>query len=411
MPLHGEMCHPGDSRGSDPQRRFVPEIKWLYSLQNIEQFWLRSHLFKRVLADLLSSGLNPQNQNKNNLNGIYAMKKLILGSVLALTAGAMVQTAQAADYTLRLAHFFPPVAAIHKNVAQAWADKVTADSNGRIAVEVYPSSTLAKPPALYDAVSNRIADVSLTVQGYTANRFPLTQVVELPGIAKSAANGSCIIQHLYDEQLISDEYKDTKPLFLFTHGPGHIHTTNKLIKQPADFEGLRIRRPTAVVAKLLEGLGAQPVGMPAPQAFQSVQRGVIDGVALPWEGQLTFRMNELTPYHTEIGGLYTLSFLVTMNRDVYNSMPADLQKVIDDNAGETWSQIAAREFDGADVKGRAQAKAEGHQIFTVEGGVENPAWKPVLDKATDDYLTELEAKGLPARAVYKRAKELAESCK
>ncbi|MBN1008472.1 TRAP transporter substrate-binding protein [Amphritea pacifica] len=339
------------------------------------------------------------------------MKKLILGSVLALTAGAMVQTVQAADVTLRLAHFFPPVAGIHKNVAQAWADKVMADSSGRIAVEVYPSSTLAKPPALYDAVTSRIADVSLTVQGYTANRFPLTQVVELPGITKSAAQGSCILQRLYDEKLISEEYSDTRPLFLFTHGPGHIHTTEKMIKEPADFEGLRIRRPTAVVAKLLEGLGAQPVGMPAPQAFQSVQRGVIDGVALPWEGQLTFRMNELTPKHTEVGGLYTLSFLVTMNRDVYNSMPADLQKVIDDNSGETWSQIAAGVFDDADIKGRAQAVALGHEIYTVESGSENPAWKPVLDKASEDYLAELEAKGLPARAVYARAKELAENCK
>jgi len=338
------------------------------------------------------------------------MKKLILGSVLALTTATVVPVAQAADYTLRLAHFFPPVAAIHKNVAQAWADKVSADSGGRIAVEVYPSSTLAKPPALYDAVKNRIADVTLTVQGYTANRFPLTQVVELPGVAKSAANGSCIIQNLYDEELISAEYKDTKPLFLFTHGPGHIHTTNKLIKQPADFEGLRIRRPTAVVAKLLEGLGGQPVGMPAPQAFQSVQRGVIDGVALPWEGQLTFRMNDLTSNHTEVGGLYTLSFLVTMNNDVYNSMPAELQKVIDNNSGEAWSQIAANEFDMADVKGRAQAEAAGHQFYTVDGGVDNPAWKPVLDKASEGYLAELEARGLPARAVYQRAKELAESC-
>lgn len=338
------------------------------------------------------------------------MKKIILGSILAVTTGVMAQTAQAADYTLRLAHFFPPVAAIHKNVAQAWADKVTADSDGRIAVEVYPSSTLAKPPALYDAVQNRIADVSLTVQGYTANRFPLTQVVELPGITKSAAHGSCIIQNLYDEGLISDEYKDTKPLFLFTHGPGHIHTTEKMIKEPADFEGLRIRRPTAVVAKLLEGLGAQPVGMPAPQSYQSVQRGVIDGVALPWEGQLTFRMNDLTPKHTEIGGLYTLSFVVTMNKDVYNNMPADLQKVIDSNSGETWSQIAAGEFDAADVKGRAQAVAKGHEIYKVEGGIENPAWKPVLAKASEEYLAALEEQGLPARKVYARAQALAKTC-
>lgn len=340
------------------------------------------------------------------------MKQPLLTAAMALTAALMIQApAQAADYTLRLAHFFPPVAGQHKNIAQAWADKVKADSNGRIEVEVYPSSTLAKPPAQYDAVKNRIADVTMTIQGYTANRFPLTQVVELPGIAKDAAHGSCIIQGLYDEGLIADEYKETHPLFFFTHGPGHIHTTEKLVKEPSDFEGLRIRRPTAVVAKLLEGLGGQPVGMPAPQAYQSVQRGVIDGVSLPWEGQLVFRINELTPKHTEVGGLYTLSFLMTMNKDVYNSMPADLQKVLDDNSGTEWSQNAAKVFDDLDIKGRAQAVEKGHEIYTVEGGIENPAWKPVIDKAIEEYLSELEAKGLPARKVYARANELATTCK
>ncbi|MBN0989133.1 TRAP transporter substrate-binding protein [Amphritea pacifica] len=339
------------------------------------------------------------------------MKKPLLKTAMALTAALIIQApVQAAEYTLRLAHFFPPVAGQHKLIAQAWADKVKADSNGRIEVEVYPSSTLAKPPAQYDAVKNRIADVTMTIQGYTANRFPLTQVVELPGIAKDAANGSCIIQGLYDEGLIASEYKETHPLFFFTHGPGHIHTTEKLIQKPSDFEGLRIRRPTAVVAKLLEGLGAQPVGMPAPQAYQSVQRGVIDGVSLPWEGQLVFRINELTPNHTEVGGLYTLSFLMTMNKDVYNSMPADLQKVLDDNSGAEWAQRAARVFDDLDVKGRAQAVENGDKIYTVEGGISNPDWKPVIDGAIEEYLSELEAKGLPARKVYARANELAATC-
>ncbi|MCP5367741.1 MAG: TRAP transporter substrate-binding protein [Hyphomicrobiales bacterium] len=336
--------------------------------------------------------------------------RALLGGALALSALAWSLPGQAADVTLRFAHFWPPVAGTHKNLFQAWADKVGQDSAGRIKVEVYPSATLAKPPAQYEAVKDRIADVTATVQGYTANRFPLTQVVELPGVARNAAHGSCIIQSLYDEGLIAGEYTDTRPLFLFTHGPGHIHTSEKQIKVPGDFAGMRIRRPTAVVGKLLEELGAQPVGMPAPQSYQSMQRGVIDGVALPWEGALVFRLNELAKHHTEVGGLYTLSFIVTMNKDVYAGLPADLKKVIDDNSGMAWSKIAATVFDGLDVKGRAAAVKAGHEIVTIEGGIENPAWKPVLAKAAESYLDELEGKGLPARKVYGRALELAKSC-
>ena len=339
------------------------------------------------------------------------MKKPLFTAALSMAAALLAHApVQAAEYTLRFAHHFPAVSGPHKQVAQVWKERVEADSNGRIAVDIYPSSTLAKPPAQYDAVKNRIADVTMTIQGYTANRFPMTQIAELPGIAKNAAHGSCVLQSLYEEGLVADEYKDTKPLFMFTHGQGHIHTTEKLIKEPSDFKGMRIRRPTAVVAKLLEGLEAQPVGMPAPQAYQSVQRGVIDGVSLPWEGQLVFRINELTPYHTEVGGLYTLSFIVTMNKSLYNSMPDDLKAVIDKNSGPDWSATAAAVFDGLDLKGRAQAVAQGHTIHTVEGGIKNPAWAPVLAQATESYLEELEARGLPARATYKRAQELAVVC-
>lgn len=325
-----------------------------------------------------------------------------------LTAGSLM--AHSAEYTLRFAHFFPAVSSPHKQVFQAWADKVEKESNGRIEVQIYPSSTLAKPPAQYDAVKNGIADITATIQGYTANRFPLTQVVELPGLANSAEHGSCIVQSMYDEGLLTKEYRDTKPLFMFTHGPGHLHTTEKEINEPGDLAGLRIRRPSAVVAKILEASGSQPVGMPAPESYQSVQRGVIDGVSLPWEGALVFRLNELTPKHTEVGGLYTLAFVVTMNKRAYANLPADLRKVIDNNSGMEWSRLAGQVFDGLDKKGRAQAVELGHTIHVVEGGIENPAWKPVIEEATASYLQDVEKRRLPANKTYARAQELAVSC-
>ncbi|MBD3641899.1 MAG: TRAP transporter substrate-binding protein [Marinobacter sp.] len=338
------------------------------------------------------------------------MKTKLMNSVAAITATMALSTAaQAADYTLRFAHFWPAVSPIHKEVFQSWANQIEADSDGRIEVELYPGGTLSKPPAQYEAVINRIADVTATVQGYTANRFPLTQIVELPGIVKTAEQGSCVIQGLYDEKLITEEYSDTHPVFLFTHGQGHLHTMETPIRKPSDLEGLRIRRPTQVVASLLEELGAAPVGMPAPESYQSMQRGVIDGVALPWEGVHSFRINELANHHTEIG-LYSLSFVVTMNKQVYNSMPEDLQQIIDQNSGMENARSAGETFDKVDALGRKDAVEAGHEIITLENATENEAWKPVLDSTIENYLQKLEDQGLPARDVYQRAVELSDEC-
>lgn len=338
------------------------------------------------------------------------MKTRLMNSVAAITASMALSTvAQAADYTLRFSHFWPSVSPIHKEVFQDWANQIEADSNGRIEVQLYPGATLSDPPAQYDAVINRIADVTATVQGYTANRFPLTQIVELPGIVKSAEQGSCVIQSLYDEGLIKQEYEATHPVFLFTHGQGHLHTSETPIRKPSDLEGLRIRRPTQVVASLLESLGAAPIGMPAPESYQTMQRGVIDGVALPWEGVHSFRINELANYHTEIG-LYSLAFVVTMNKDVYNSMPEDLQKVIDENSGMALATAAGEMFDKVDAMGRKDAVEAGHEIITLDTQAEKAPWQPVLNATVESYLQDLEDDGLPARKVYQRAVELSDQC-
>lgn len=338
------------------------------------------------------------------------MKSFTRLAVTSAAAMAISATTMAADVTIRLGHLWPAVAGPHTKLLTVWEEKVEAESNGRIAVEIYPSGTLAAPPAQYDAVKNRIMDATATVLGYSANRFPLTQVVELPGVQSNAVNGSCIVQSLYDNGALDSEFTDTHPLFFFTHGSGGFHNKGEPIVTPSDLKGLRMRRPTTVVANILEELGAQPVGMAAPESYTSMQRGVIDGVALPWEGALSFRLNELAESHTEIEGLYTLTFIVTMNKQVYNSLPADLKEVIDNNSGMEWANKAGVLFDELDSIGRKQAVDAGHNIVTIEGGTENPVWKTPIVNARKAYLDDLQGKGLPARDVYNQAVALAASC-
>lgn len=331
------------------------------------------------------------------------MNKLTLISLAGLL-GLSSAAAQSADYTLRFSHFWPASSGVHQGF-EAWGKSLEAASDGRVKVDFYPAQTLTKAPQSYDGVKHRIADITATVQGYTANRFPLTQIMELPGMADTAVHGTCVLQSLYDEGLISGEYQDTQVLYLFTHGPGYLHTRDKVIEKPEDLAGLKIRRPTTVVAQLLESQGAQPVGMPAPETYPSLQRGVIDGVAMPWEAMKVFRLNEQAGQHAEIN-LYTLSFVVTMNKQVYNGMPEDLKAVIQSHSGMEWAQKQARVFDGLDRAGYEEATSANHQINTLQ----QSAWQAVFEQATERYLAELEARQLPARDVYRRARELSASC-
>lgn len=327
---------------------------------------------------------------------------------LSLTATA-VSTAQA-ETTLRMSHFWPGASSINEQVFEAWANQVEKDSNGSLQVENYPSQTLSQADETYDATVNGIADIGITAQGYTNGRFPLSQIVELPGVASSAPEGACVLQTLYDNGKIDQEYKDSHVLFMFTTGPGYIHTRETDVQKPSDLEGLRIRRPTAVAGNILKNMGAEPVGMPAPEIYTSMQRGVIDGLSFPWEGMKTFRLNELTNYHTQVP-FYTLIFVATMNQNAYESLTPEQQQAIDENSGMKWAKKAGEVFAADDKAGKQQAKEAGHTIRVVENPLQDSAWEKPLKAGIDQYLSGLEARGLEqARDVYYAALEASKAC-
>lgn len=326
-----------------------------------------------------------------------------------LTLGLAVLPGLAQAETLRLAHVWPGGSKIDTEIFQAWADSVEEASDGRLEVQVFPGQTLAKSDATYEAVVNGIADIGATAQGYTSGRFPLTQVVEVPGVSNSSRQGSCVLQKLYDQGDLDQEYSDSHVLFMFTTGPGYLHAKETVLEKPSDLEGMRMRRPTSLVGDMMEDLGAQPVGMPAPDIYTSLQRGVMDGLSINWEGAKTFRVNELVNYHTEVP-LYDLALIATMNQDDYESLPDDLKKVVDEHSGMEWSMKAASVYDELIEEGRQEALDAGDEIITIDNPLQDDDWGPVLKDTINRYVSDLQEQGLPGAKTYDNVMTLKESC-
>ncbi|SDK38130.1 TRAP transporter substrate-binding protein [Billgrantia gudaonensis] len=336
------------------------------------------------------------------------MKHAILRSLLAACAAGLVVSAHAE--TLRMTHLWPAGSAVNQEIYRAWAERVEQDSEGQLEVEIYPSQTLSKADQAYDATVNGIADIAVTLQGYTAGRFPLTEIVQLPGIVNSASQGACILQTLFEEGDIAGEYDDTRVLFLFTTGPAYLHTRDTEIRTPADLESLRIRRPSEVAGEMLASMGAQPLGMPAPDIYTSLQRGVMDGLSFPWEAMKVFRINELTNYHLQVP-YYAGTIVATMSQASYERLSPEMQAVIDENSGMEWSLRAGQVFDALDEAGREEAVAQGDTIHEVEDPLDDPDWSGPLEQGTENYLERLEERGLDnAREIYQRALELRDEC-
>ncbi len=336
-----------------------------------------------------------------------------MNKALTLCAAALVglgfsYSASAEPVTLKF-HSFPPMPAnSNAKFVKPWADKVTAESNGDIKVEIYPSMQLGgKPPQLADQVRDGVVDIIWTVAGYTAGRFPRLEVFDLPFMPSSSKATSQAAQE-YAETVAKEDLKDYKILAVHVHAPGMIHTKNKLIKSAADLKGMKMRGPTRVIAQMLKSLGATPVGMPVPAVAPSLSKGVIDGMVVPWEIMPAFKLQELTKAHTDVSGdrgLYTTPFLFLMNKAKYQSLSPAQKKVIDANSGLALAKWAGELWDGFEPPARALAEKAGGKFHTLSGAPLSEM-KAAGAKLVEEWIANANKKGLDGAKLVKTARDL-----
>ncbi|SHI31453.1 TRAP transporter substrate-binding protein [Wenxinia saemankumensis] len=340
------------------------------------------------------------------------MTKTIRAAIGGVALSALAATgALAQDVTLRLHQFLPQQSGVPANILQPWADRLEEQSSGRIAVEMFPAMSLGgAPPELIDQAIDGIADVIWTVVGYTPGRFPSTEVFELPFFVESAEAASCAYWTMFEERMAGTEFAEVKVLGTWVHGPGLLHT-NTPVSTPADMQGLQIRGGSRLVNRLLEVLGATPVGLPVPGVPEALSQGVIDGTTVPWEVTPSIRLTELVTNHTEFTGpaLYNLTFVLAMNRDTYESMPEDLRAIVDANSGLDFSMEAGRIQQSLDAAPREAAIAAGNNVIVLDEA-QTQEWRDLAQPIYDEWVADMDGRGLDGQAMIDEARALMETC-
>ncbi|KQU51926.1 C4-dicarboxylate ABC transporter [Bosea sp. Leaf344] len=320
----------------------------------------------------------------------------LAGTAVAAPAIMRVTRANAQEVTLRMHHFLPPVANGHSKFLKPWADKVGAESNGRIKIDIFPSMQLGgTPPQLFDQARDGVADIVWTLPGNTPGRFPGIEAFELPFVANKRALVNSLALADYAEQNLQDEFKDVKPLCFWAHDHGLIHA-NKQVKTMDDLKGLKLRFPTRLAGEALRALGANAIGMPIPQVPESLAQRVIDGCVIPWEVVPSIKVQELVKFHTEIPGsptLYTATFILAMNRAKYDAMAPDLRAILDKNSGATASAMAGKVWDEQAVVVSEMVKKRSNTI-TVLDEAEAARWRETTKPVIDGWLKTVKDKGM-----------------
>jgi TRAP-type transport system periplasmic protein len=333
------------------------------------------------------------------------MKRLLL----SLAAAAASLPAAAQEVTLKFHHIWNPQAMASVNVIGPWCDKIAKESANKLKCQILPAmSGGGTPPQLVDRVKDGVDDIVITLPGYTAGRFPTMEVFELPFMTNSAEAGARAAWDYLQKNALK-EFPGTKILATWVHDEGYVHTREKQVKTLADFKGLKMRAPTRQTNKLLAALGASPVGMPLPAIPDAVSKGTIDGFLLPWEVMPSLKLHELVKFNSETDpsrpALYSAGFVFAMNQAKYDSLPADLKKVIDANSGAALSQQIGKIWDGSQAAGRKAAQERGNTLYTIPAS-ELDNWVKASAPLYDEWVADMDKRGSNGKALLSEAREL-----
>ena len=331
---------------------------------------------------------------------MFPSKKITCASIgvvaLLAAAAASAQTVLAVSSWLQPAHTL-------SETQKEWCGLVEQKSAGRIKCNILPRGVTAAP-GTFDAVRNGLADLSYTVHGYTPGRFVTTQLAELPFLGNQSEPVSVAFQRIYAKTpAMAEEHKGVKVLAVFTHGPGIVLNAKRPVSKIDDLSGMKFRVGGGMVNEIAKSLGMNVTLKPAPESYELLSTGVMDGTLFPAESVESFKIDKIIRHATIFpGGLYNTSFVFMMNQAKYDKLSAEDKKIVDDVSGEFAARMFGRGWDKVDRRGMAFMQASGVQFVKADAAFV----KAVKERTAG--LEENWVKGAEAKGVKDARKTLAE---
>lgn len=315
----------------------------------------------------------------------------------ALTQAAPAQTSSTQTWNLKM-HHHTSGAFLNQGI-DVYAKNIEKATNGRVKVTVYPFGSLGNETAGWDLVTSDVADIAWTLTAFTPGKFPSTEIMSLPFLGVSSAEeGSVVLWDLVEKypQVFDKEYSEAKMLTLHCGCPQLLCSVNKPIRTLDDFKGLNLRVPPGPATDMVKLMGANPLNVTVGDMYTSLQKGVIDAALIDWPGVDSFKLAEVTKYFT-LTNLYEPVFWVAMNKNVWDSMPTDVQNEIMSVNGAAGAKFFGQTFDTiARATEDKVSKMSGKEIITPSAD-EVSKWQTMAVSLQNSYAQNLDAKGLPGK--------------
>ena len=260
----------------------------------------------------------------------------LTGAAVAM-AGVLASAPAAAQDKIKLTFstYWPTSYEYLYKPIEAFAEKVEKRTDGRVEIEIFHSAQLFGGKEEFGAVKRGDVDMSAPLDIYHTGKVSALGVSSLPFMWPSPAALQTTLDAGLWDQGINQELAEhnMRVLNVAVGGPYQIYAKDFPVRRPADLSGKKIAVSGTTASKAMQLLDGSPTTMSSGELYLALQRGTIDGTTRPLLTGLGRKLYEVLDHLTITNMAYFTTFLV-INQDTWESLPADVQQVIQQAADE-----------------------------------------------------------------------------
>ncbi|BBB98427.1 MULTISPECIES: TRAP transporter substrate-binding protein DctP [Bradyrhizobium] len=319
---------------------------------------------------------------------------------------ASVNLAAADPIKLRVADSFPKGHYLVRLVLEPWMAEVQKRTNNAVTFEHYPAQQLGKAADMLKLTQTGVADIGYVAPAYVSDKMPVSEVAMLPGAFEHSCQGTLAYWKSARSGVIAQQdytANGIRLLLAVSLPPYRILTVKQPVKDVADINGLKLRSTGGAQDLTLRAIGAVPVRMAAPDAYESLSRGTMDGLLFPLESVVAYGADKLVNHSTEGFGFASFVVAYSISENAWKKLSPAIQKAMVDVAEEILPS-ACKEVQKQDSETMRSMETAGVRFDTLQSDVVaklkdltkgvSKAWADGLDargKHGSDALKEFDA--------------------
>lgn len=287
-----------------------------------------------------------------------------------------------------------------------WMERMVSESNGRLRFKPFWAATVTSNTAeAATEIAKGVCDVGFVYSIQAKAGFDITKAIPqwFHGVPDAEAMEDIYWKIWEQFPELRNEFKGLKVLAAHSGTPSYLLTKNKPLNALLDIKGMAIRGPVETVGPMKD-LGADAVNTPMSEAYQALDKGIIQGVWAPLETYKSWSFAEVIKYQSNLyinRGIYASRM---MNQATWEKLPSDIQKAME-ASGRWWGRETYNEGKKLDDVGEQAAKAKGVKVVNMPER-EIAKFNDLMATHVAKTVKDLDAKGLPGTKIYNEIRRL-----